>query len=136
MDCLNLAPTAADSASRLPCHNHGHRPSEKTRAACDRCHTQKLRCVKAKGKVSCDRCLKLKTSCKFSPRAFRSSVKREAPSCVSRDREWQPNLPAISRPSVTEPLDRMVVPGIATRWGTVSNAGIGDTKLLGPFLPL
>lgn len=37
------------------------------RAACDRCHTQKVRCPKKPEEESCDRCIKAKVSCKYSP---------------------------------------------------------------------
>ena len=37
------------------------------RAACDRCHTQKLRCPRRPGVDVCDRCIKARTSCVFSP---------------------------------------------------------------------
>ncbi|KAL1966321.1 hypothetical protein VTN77DRAFT_4674 [Rasamsonia byssochlamydoides] len=42
------------------------------RSACDRCHSQKLRCRRLPGAVSCARCLKQGTSCVFSPRAPRT----------------------------------------------------------------
>lgn len=37
------------------------------RVACDRCHSQKLRCPKATGAEKCDRCSKARTPCVFSP---------------------------------------------------------------------
>lgn len=37
------------------------------RLACDRCHSQKLRCPRRPGKDTCDRCHKARTSCIFSP---------------------------------------------------------------------
>jgi hypothetical protein len=37
------------------------------RVACDRCHSQKLRCPKAAGADTCDRCSKARTPCVFSP---------------------------------------------------------------------
>ncbi|EPE28761.1 Zn2/Cys6 DNA-binding protein [Glarea lozoyensis ATCC 20868] len=37
------------------------------RAACDRCHSQKLRCPKKSGEAICDRCLRAGASCMFSP---------------------------------------------------------------------
>jgi hypothetical protein len=38
------------------------------RAACDRCHAQKIKCpTRRQGQDSCDRCLKAKTPCFFSP---------------------------------------------------------------------
>lgn len=50
--------------------------SGKVRAACNRCHAQKLRCVKRGNQMKCERCHKLNTSCRFSPRAPRSSLKQ------------------------------------------------------------
>jgi hypothetical protein len=43
------------------------------RLACDRCHTQKLRCPKRPGVEACDRCAKARTSCVHSP------IKRKVP---------------------------------------------------------
>ncbi|KAI1824204.1 hypothetical protein F4861DRAFT_539229 [Xylaria intraflava] len=40
----------------------------KTRSACDRCHRQKLRCVKTKGRPGCKRCADLDAECRYSPR--------------------------------------------------------------------
>ena len=37
------------------------------RVACDRCHSQKLRCPKAAGTEKCNRCSKAQTPCVFSP---------------------------------------------------------------------
>lgn len=37
------------------------------RSACDRCHSQKLRCPKRQGAVVCDRCVKAGASCIYSP---------------------------------------------------------------------
>ncbi|CAG9974874.1 unnamed protein product [Clonostachys byssicola] len=52
-----------------------HQLSSKTRLSCDRCHAQKLRCVKDEGIPTCRRCLRLKTLCRYSPRAARSSMR-------------------------------------------------------------
>ncbi|KAL4928798.1 Zn(II)2Cys6 transcription factor domain-containing protein [Aspergillus undulatus] len=45
------------------------------RAACDRCHAQKLRCVCKPGAVRCERCSRLDSLCHFSPRAPRGSIR-------------------------------------------------------------
>lgn len=37
------------------------------RAACDRCHSQKLRCLKRQDGSGCARCFKARTACIFSP---------------------------------------------------------------------
>ncbi|KAE8376144.1 hypothetical protein BDV26DRAFT_266288 [Aspergillus bertholletiae] len=52
-------------------------PSQKTRSACNRCHAQKLRCVRPSGQLHCERCRKLKTRCQFAPRAPRGSIKAQ-----------------------------------------------------------
>ena len=54
-------------------------PVGKVRTACNRCHGQKLRCIKKPGQTKCERCRKLHTSCRFSPRAPRSSLKHSEP---------------------------------------------------------
>jgi hypothetical protein len=53
--------------------------SGKVRVACNRCHAQKLRCVKRENQMKCERCNRLNTSCRFSPRAPRSSLKQREP---------------------------------------------------------
>lgn len=37
------------------------------RSACDRCHSQKLRCPRRPGQDICDRCSKARASCAYSP---------------------------------------------------------------------
>ncbi|KAH8654419.1 hypothetical protein BGZ60DRAFT_532792 [Tricladium varicosporioides] len=49
--------------------------SRKVRLACDRCHTQKLRCVRNRYQAKCERCIRLKTVCHFGPRESRASLK-------------------------------------------------------------
>ncbi len=41
--------------------------SLRRRAACDRCHSQKLRCLKPSGSEICARCLKARVPCVYSP---------------------------------------------------------------------
>ena len=41
--------------------------SIRRRAACDRCHSQKLKCPKAAGSKVCDRCIKARATCLYSP---------------------------------------------------------------------
>ncbi|RDW71425.1 hypothetical protein BP6252_07988 [Coleophoma cylindrospora] len=52
----------------------GKRPPRKIRSACNRCHAQKLRCVRKQGDAHCERCLRLKlhVSCRFEARAARA----------------------------------------------------------------
>lgn len=39
----------------------------RTRSACDRCHSQKLRCPKQPGSAACSRCSKARAACVYSP---------------------------------------------------------------------
>ncbi|KAI0905816.1 hypothetical protein F4823DRAFT_115300 [Ustulina deusta] len=43
----------------------------KQRSACNRCHQQKLRCIKTMEQTTCERCTKLKLECRYSPRERR-----------------------------------------------------------------
>ncbi|KAI1175382.1 hypothetical protein F4777DRAFT_331722 [Nemania sp. FL0916] len=45
----------------------------KPRLACDRCHRQKLRCVKAPEQARCERCARLRTECHYGPRERRAA---------------------------------------------------------------
>lgn len=62
------------------------------RVACNRCHSQKLRCPKLQGSESCARCLKARTLCVFSPSmrgGFRShlEIERAEATSTSSNRE-------------------------------------------------
>lgn len=43
------------------------KPTQRKRSACDRCHGQKLRCLKMPGAETCARCHKARATCIFSP---------------------------------------------------------------------
>jgi hypothetical protein len=76
MDLFTDPPAASASASAsVPPTGRTNNAAAKNRSACDRCHSQKLRCIRKTGQVTCERCLKLKTICRFSPRAPRASLK-------------------------------------------------------------
>jgi hypothetical protein len=80
MDLFPTPPVASASASGISSESSGGGsnvgPSRKTRLACDRCHTQKLKCVRRAGnETRCERCLRLKTTCRFGARVPRSSLK-------------------------------------------------------------
>ncbi|KAH8820230.1 hypothetical protein F5884DRAFT_849500 [Xylogone sp. PMI_703] len=62
--------------------------SRKTRSACDRCHYQKLRCVRRQEQSVCDRCLKLNTSCRFSARAPRTSTRSQEQIDANNSGHW------------------------------------------------
>ena len=66
--------------------------SLKVRFACDRCHSQKLRCVRKSGHITCNRCAKRGDRCKFSPRAPRASLKPSDPAASTRDGIHGPTL--------------------------------------------
>jgi hypothetical protein len=59
--------------------NESSNPPGKTRSACNRCHSQKLKCVRKEEQVKCERCLRLKTACRFGPRTPRASTKQKPP---------------------------------------------------------
>jgi Fungal Zn(2)-Cys(6) binuclear cluster domain len=83
------------------------RPSnlaKKPRAACNRCHSQKLRCGKKLGEATCERCLKLGTLCRFeprAPRASRASSKAEHAPNIAQDDLLEP-LSALASVQMTE----------------------------------
>ncbi|KAH8801523.1 hypothetical protein F5884DRAFT_862217 [Xylogone sp. PMI_703] len=52
------------------------------RAACDRCHSQKLRCTKTHNSEICDRCIKARATCHFSP--FRQKPDQVEPPDLSK----------------------------------------------------
>jgi hypothetical protein len=87
MDLFTTPPAASASASGVSSGGESNNPPGKIRSACNRCHSQKLRCVIKIGQVSCERCLKLKTSCRFGPRAPRASLKppEQATGCAQVD---------------------------------------------------
>ncbi|TVY45566.1 hypothetical protein LOCC1_G004019 [Lachnellula occidentalis] len=96
---LFTTPSAA-SASVLtiaPC-GQSNNALKKTRSACTRCHSQKLRCVRQKGQARCDRCLKLKTICRFDLRAPRVSPKPRGQDTACDQGELQHNVASISMP--------------------------------------
>ncbi|KUJ06447.1 uncharacterized protein LY89DRAFT_743775 [Mollisia scopiformis] len=68
--------SGSGTSSETPRAESSLKTPRKSRSACNRCHAQKLKCVRGVGRdSSCERCLRLKTSCRFSPRAARSSLK-------------------------------------------------------------
>ncbi|KAF3764752.1 hypothetical protein M406DRAFT_107147 [Cryphonectria parasitica EP155] len=59
----------------------------KTRAACDRCHSQKLRCPKQAGSIVCARCLKAGTPCTYSPPGTSVLLPRAATGIISLEED-------------------------------------------------
>lgn len=105
MDLFTSPPVASASVLTVaPPSQSSCAPPKKTRSACTRCHSQKLRCVRQKGQTRCDRCLKLKTTCRFDPRAPRVSLKPRGQEQESQDTacDWgqaQHNVASISTPN-------------------------------------
>lgn len=62
------------SVPSLPVHL-----TKRIRSACDRCHSQKLKCRKLSSSGQCARCMKAQRSCVFSPanRGFRANPEAE-----------------------------------------------------------
>lgn len=63
-----------DRADRQAATNKVPQMEKKRRSACDRCHSQKLRCLRERGEETCNRCHKNGERCVFSVsmRGFRS----------------------------------------------------------------
>lgn len=93
MDCVNIGMT-----SLQPRRRQSSETSKLLRAACDRCHTQKLRCVKSSSLSNlgeCERCLKAVTPCTFSPasRFGRKSASLKTQLGQSTTGHEPPNIP-------------------------------------------
>lgn len=82
------------------------------RAACDRCHSQKLRCPRRPGVEVCDRCLKARSSCVYSP--FRQ--KKNA------------GIESLGNGLVTNPQISSVGDGLATLKDAIANTGSAGSK--------
>ncbi|KAH8659823.1 hypothetical protein BX600DRAFT_50955 [Xylariales sp. PMI_506] len=96
MDLPEMLPaTPVPSPSSNLADRGDNRRVGKPRLACNRCHSQKLRCVKKGQQSACERCSKLKTRCQFSSRASWRSKKCRAqdPGQETTDRSDQQPLP-------------------------------------------
>ncbi|KAK9257618.1 hypothetical protein V1519DRAFT_477652, partial [Lipomyces tetrasporus] len=118
MDYLRTqpAPSASASASGVSSGAESHNAPGKTRSACNRCHSQKLRCVRNIGQVSCERCLRLRTSCRFGPRAPRASLKSPQRAAAAQA-EWQ--IPLSGSASIPTPnlhADAMIAGVSDSEW--------------------
>lgn len=103
MDPFMTPPAASASALEVTFGGESNNHPRKTRSACNRCHSQKLRCAKQIGQSSCERCLKLRRSCRFGPRAPRVSLQlpKQDTNCTQGD--WHEPLSvsaSMTRPSV------------------------------------
>ena len=70
------------------------------RSACDRCHSQKLRCPKRPAAEVCDRCIKSGAPCIFSPFRQKKDPSGEAPSKNARIRLSKGDL-SISKETIS-----------------------------------
>ncbi|VUC30453.1 unnamed protein product [Clonostachys rosea] len=119
----SMSKTTATTASGASGNQPRHQPSSKTRSSCDRCHAQKLRCVKDEGVATCRRCLRLKTLCRHSPRAARSSLRprRQSANISQADRDVA--LPA------SESMDDTVPVPMAENLGDIGWWASADTPV-------
>jgi Fungal Zn(2)-Cys(6) binuclear cluster domain len=123
MDLLTTPPAASASSSGISSESSGGESSVnspgKTRSACNRCHAQKLKCVRKAGQgSSCERCVRLKTSCRFSPRAARSSSRLPGQAAVEIALEDPLPVPA----SIPMPI----------RHSHTTTAGVSEVESLCP----
>jgi hypothetical protein len=124
MDLFISSPVPSASASGVASESSGGGSSvnlpKKTRSACNRCHAQKLKCVKKGGREnSCERCFRLRTACRSGPRVARSSLKRPDPTAVGITLE--------------DPLSMPASVSMLTRHSDTTIAGVGEMELLLPF---
>ncbi|KAI0534034.1 hypothetical protein GGR58DRAFT_484415 [Xylaria digitata] len=130
-------PTRAVKPPSLIGTDHG-----KTRSACNRCHQQKLRCVKTKEHGSCERCMKLKIECRYNPRerrVVRSKSFRTGPSAPLELRDLAPaTAPAVldTQQSVTLVPSRIECDWFSFLTGRSDNAEGRDDLNLEPRFPI
>ena len=126
MDLFTTPPAASASALGVSSRDESNSPPGKIRSACNRCHSQKLRCVKNIGQVSCQRCLKLKSSCRFGPRAPRASLKprEQATNCAQSDWHEPLSAPAFI-PTLNISSNLMIADVCDSDWHFPPNAETG-----------
>lgn len=74
MDPFVNLPAASASALTLAVESRaGRKNPRKARSACNRCHSNKQRCVRKPEETTCERCVKLHVLCRFGPRVPRAS---------------------------------------------------------------
>ena len=104
-------------------------PPGNIRSACNRCHSQKLRCVRNVGQVSCERCLKLKRPCRFGLRAPRASLKAPEQATGRAHGNWRKPLPMSS--SILTPSIQsypMIAGTTESDWLGLLSAGTGTAE--------
>lgn len=124
-------PSIHGQASAIP-SSQAETSSPKPRSACNRCHRQKLRCIKVEGNNRCERCTNLKTECRYSPRERRAVQSRP----LRKDPDaWlkQPGLVPAIAPAMSD-MQQVVtsVPDNAERdWFSFEPVGMGNAEGLG-----
>ncbi|KAI0508474.1 hypothetical protein F5B22DRAFT_398673 [Xylaria bambusicola] len=95
----------------------------KTRSACNRCHQQKLRCIKAAEQSVCERCTRLKIECRYSPRE-----RRVGRSGRCRTGAWpQPrNLAPLPMPDTQQTIP--IPGGNECGWLSFSGTGVNNAE--------
>ncbi|KAL2852099.1 hypothetical protein BJY01DRAFT_100716 [Aspergillus pseudoustus] len=120
----------------------------KTRSACDRCHSQKLRCSRQSGQSRCERCERLDTACRFAARTRRGSKKprpQQESSLVSRPQisSNQSPTPVTSFESATDPgwpttgdswLDSLGLSGAANELHNLEGSACGEIDVAWPLM--
>ncbi|KAI1421649.1 hypothetical protein F5Y12DRAFT_694961 [Xylaria sp. FL1777] len=112
----------------------------KTRSACDRCHQQKLRCIKTRQQTTCERCARLAVECCYSPRERRivrngpfGRPFRTGPDAWSEPRDLAPAI-APEKPDMQQSVT--AVPGsVEHDWIPFQNAAVGNAEALGCLNP-
>jgi Fungal Zn(2)-Cys(6) binuclear cluster domain len=101
--------TASATASALDSEDSKFtNPPRKVRSACNRCHSQKIRCVRKTGLLSCERCVRLKSICRYAPRAPRASLKpseQSATGCIHEPTSVSASIATPIAPSDTVNAD-------------------------------
>ncbi|KAI1349619.1 hypothetical protein F5Y01DRAFT_288725 [Xylaria sp. FL0043] len=81
----------------------------KTRSACDRCHRQKLRCIKAVQRTACERCERLTIECRYSPRERRTVRSKKRSRTTPPPSDSRNLAPAIIAPPAAPGMRRQGV---------------------------
>ncbi|KAI8628216.1 hypothetical protein F5Y19DRAFT_145241 [Xylariaceae sp. FL1651] len=110
-------------------------PSRKVRSACNRCHLQKLRCVKLKEHASCERCTRLKTECRFSPRGSQRQSLGTAPG-VRPEPGPRCLRPVLAAATPNARQDSTAIPGVTNNnWLDSPHADMDTADRLGSLYP-
>lgn len=132
MDSISNSSAASASASTIPSISAPQPPFRKTRSACNRCHSQKLKCVKASGQLSCERCLRLKTGCRFGPRVTRASQKplEQVTNLLQHDWNESSSISTFAPMPILQ-SNEMILDMDDADWLSFPNANIGNMERQG-----